>query len=577
MARIRRLEIRNFRSIKTLNWAPAPGINCLIGPGDSGKSTILDAIDLCLGARRSIGIADTDFYGLVVTEPIVITVTLGGLSDELLSIEAYGEFLRGHDATTGQIEPEPRADIETALTLRLEIGADLEPSWLLYSERAHEQGLERGLAWKHRAALAPARIGNYASTHLSWSRSSVLNRLTDERPDLGAELARAARDARAGFGNQAGAQLAETLQVVTRTATTLGVPIGQAQAMLDAHAVSIGDGAIALHSDIGIPLRSLGTGSARLLMAGLQREAAQAATIALVDEVELGLEPHRLKRLLDSLGAKDANLPLQAFMTTHSPVALRELSGNQLFIVRREGDGHVVRPAGVIDQVQSILRTDPEAFLAKSILVCEGASEIGLARGLDQYGVEDHNRTSFFALGGAYVNAGGSTPDLCLEKALVLRRLGYNVTAFIDADKPPTPALLALLAAEGVGLLTWRPGRALEDELFICMTDAAIDALLGYAIERIGRDDVAEHIRSKSEGQRTLEAIEAERAAPGGSYSPATRELLGRAARVSKNGWFKSVSAYQHVGRTIVGPQCGNSEAGFLEVLNRLWGWTHAA
>lgn len=576
MARIRRLEISNFRSIRTLDWAPSAGINCLIGPGDSGKSTILDAIDLCLGARRSVSIADTDFYRLDVTEPLVIAVTLGGLPDELLSLEVYGEFLRGHDAASRQIEPEPRAEIETALTIRLEVGADLEPSWLLYSERAQVQGLERGLAWKHRAALAPARIGNYASTHLSWSRSSVLNKLTDERPELGAELARAARDARTGFGDQAGAQLAETLQVVTRTASALGVPVGQAQAMLDAHAVSVGDGAIALHSQSGIPLRSLGTGSARLLLAGLQREAAQAATIALVDEVEFGLEPHRLKRLLDSLGAKDVSLPLQVFMTTHSPVALRELSGDQLFIVRCEGDRHVVRPAGVADQVQGILRTDPEAFLARSILVCEGASEIGLARGLDQYGVEDHNQTSFFALGGAYVNAGGSTPDLCLEKALAMRRLGYNVTAFIDADKAPTPALLGTLAAEGVGLLTWRAGRALEDELFISMTDAAIDLLLGYAIERIGRDDVAEHIRSKSEGQRNLDAIEAERVAHG-VYSVATRELLGRAARVSRNGWFKAVSAYQHVGRKIVGPHLQNAEPGFVEVMNRLRAWTHAA
>lgn len=576
MTRIRRLEICNFRSIKAMDWMPSAGINCLVGPGDSGKSTILDAIDLCLGARRSVGFADTDFHGLDVTQPIVIAVTLGELPDELLSLEAYGDFLRGHDAAAGQIEPEPRADIETALTVRLEVGADLEPSWLLYSERAQEQGLERGLAWKHRTALAPARIGNYASAHLSWSRNSVLNRLTGERPDLGAELARAARDARTGFGNQAGAQLAETLQVVTRTATALGVPVGQAQAMLDAHAVSIGDGAIALHSQTGIPLSSLGTGSARLLMAGLQREAAQAATIALVDEVEFGLEPHRLKRLLDSLGAKDVNSPLQVFMTTHSPVALRELSGNQLCIVRCEGVRHVVRPAGVSNQVQSILRTDPEAFLAKSILVCEGPSEIGLARGIDQYGVEDHKVTSFFALGGAYVNAGGSTPDLCLEKALVLRKLGYNVAAFIDADKAPTPELLAMLTAEGVDLLTWRAGRALEDELFISMSDAAIDSLLQFAVERIGRNDVAEHIRSKSEGQRTLEAIETERAAQG-VYTAATRELLGRAARVSKNGWFKTETAYQHVGRRIVGPQLQDAEPGFVAVVNRLWTWTHAA
>jgi len=575
VAYIRRLEIRNFRSIKALDWAPSAGINCLIGPGDSGKSSILDAIDLCLGARRSAGISDTDFSGLDVTDPIVIAVTLGGLPDELLSLDAYSDFLRGHDATTGLIEPEPRADIETVLTLRLEIASDLDPSWQLYSERASEQGIERGLSWKHRGALAPARIGTYASTHLSWSRNSVLNRLTVERPELGAELARAARDARSGFGDQAGAHLSDALKVVTDTAKELGVPVGQAQALLDAHVVSIGDGAIALHNAAGIPLRSLGTGSSRLLVAGLQRQAAQAATIALVDEVEYGLEPHRLKRLLNSLGAKEQAIPLQVFMTTHSPVALRELSGHQLFIVRGQGARHEVTMAGTAEDVQSTLRNDPEAFLAKSILVCEGSSEVGLARGLDQYGV-DLKHPSFFALGGAYVNAGGSTPDLCIERGLALRGLGYRVLVLIDADKPPTPALAGKLAAAGGDLLTWRPGRALEDELFMSLPDVAIDALVAYAIERMGRDTVADHITSKSDGKRSLESIEAERAALG-AYLVPTRELLGRSARVSRNGWFKNVSAYQHIGRTIVGPHSQKCDAGFLALLNSLWAWMHAA
>ncbi|MBW8833234.1 MAG: AAA family ATPase [Burkholderiales bacterium] len=43
MARIRKVEIRNFRAVRSLDWCPAAGVNCLIGPGDSGKSTILDA------------------------------------------------------------------------------------------------------------------------------------------------------------------------------------------------------------------------------------------------------------------------------------------------------------------------------------------------------------------------------------------------------------------------------------------------------------------------------------------------------------------------------------------------------
>nr|WP_290371002.1 AAA family ATPase [Pseudomonas mediterranea] len=64
MARIRRFQIQNFRSIQNLDWTPSPGFNCLIGPGDSGKSSILDAINLCLGARRNAPFGDTDFYHL---------------------------------------------------------------------------------------------------------------------------------------------------------------------------------------------------------------------------------------------------------------------------------------------------------------------------------------------------------------------------------------------------------------------------------------------------------------------------------------------------------------------------------
>jgi DNA repair ATPase RecN len=54
MARIRKIEVSNFRCIKNLTWLPSSWLNCLVGLGDSGKSTLIDAIDLCLGARRSV-------------------------------------------------------------------------------------------------------------------------------------------------------------------------------------------------------------------------------------------------------------------------------------------------------------------------------------------------------------------------------------------------------------------------------------------------------------------------------------------------------------------------------------------
>ena len=576
MARIRRLQIQNFRSIQSLDWIPSPGFNCLIGHGDSGKSSILDAIDLCLGARRNAPFGDTDFYQLDVAHPILITVTLGGLPDDLINLDSYGDFLRGFDHTNRALEDEPRFGIETVLTLQLKIESDLEPSWRLYSDRASQQGIERSLAWKDRARISPARIGSYANTNLSWSRSSILNRLTEERPALGGALAEAARDARNSFGVQAGAQLQRPLEIVTRTANYLGVPVGAAaQALLDAHAVSIGDGAIALHNDQGIPLRSLGTGSSRLLVAGLQRQVAQAASIALVDEVEYGLEPHRLIRFMDSLGAKDFPEPLQVFLTTHSPVALRELSGHQLFVVRPRQGHHEVRQAGTSDDVQSTLRADPEAFLAKRIVVCEGASEVGLMRGLDQYW-GTLGRPSFLALGGAYVNVNGGSPDNCYKRGSALLSLGYQVLVIVDADKPVNPAIQNAFHQAGGQSATWGQGRALEDELFACLPDTAIDRLLEKAIEVHDRGLVADHIRDRSKNNLNLEQIEAFRA-QAEPYAPGTRSYLGLASRIRKNGWFKSVTTYEVIAKQIIGPNLRASRPDLQTTINRIRDWIHAA
>jgi putative ATP-dependent endonuclease of OLD family len=386
MSRIRKVEIDHFRGIRHLEWDPSSGLNCLIGPGDSGKSTVLDAIDLCLGARRNIQFTDADFHMLDVETPITIELTLGELDDDLKNLDAYGMYLRGFDAETRTVEDEPEKECETVLTLKLAVASDLEPNWMLVSERAEAQGLTRNLSWRDRVRLAPTRIGAMADYHLGWRRGSVLNRVSEERADASAALAKAARNARAAFGDLAQFQLGETLSIVAATASELGIPIGEnIKAMLDAHSVSFSGGTISLHDEDGVPLRGLGIGSTRLLIAGLQRKASAQSGIVLVDELEYGLEPHRIIRLLSSLGAKEKSAPLQVFMTTHSPIALRELTGTQLFLTRSTGEDHDVRAVGTEDDIQSTIRLYPDAFLARNVIVCEGASEVGLIRGLDQY------------------------------------------------------------------------------------------------------------------------------------------------------------------------------------------------
>ncbi|MGJ8517614.1 ATP-dependent nuclease [Carnimonas bestiolae] len=570
MVRIRKIEIANFRGIQKMVWCPAPGINCLIGPGDSGKSTVLDAIDLCLGARRNVQFSDTDFFGLDLTTSISITLTLGDLDASMRTLESFGSFLRGYCADTGIVEDEPSANTEVVLCLNLTVASDLEPSWTLISDRAAQQGIVKTLAWKDRLTLAPTRIGALADFNLGWQRSSVLNRISEERADAASALLKAARDARSAFGDQAEQQLGEALEIVTVTAKELGVNIGtKAKALLDSRSVSFGSGTISLHNETGIPLRSSGVGSTRLLVAGLQRKAADKASIVLSDELEYGLEPHRITRFLGSLGAKEAD-PLQVFLTTHSPVALRELSGNQLFVLRRGENGHEARPVGTDDGMQSTIRLYPEAFLAVSVIVCEGASEIGLLRGLDLSRL-DKGSTSLGALGVALVDCGGGGPDRPYARAAVFQSLGYRVMVVRDDDKSPTAAIEQAFIQKGGAVVAYRAGRALEDELFGSLTPAACQRLIGYANELHG-DLIIEHLQTVSNNTLTFQHVWDE-IQNTGDLSAERRATIGQAARIRKSGWFKSISWMEDVARTIVAPDLHLCDPGFRTLVNRVFEW----
>jgi len=571
MARIRKVEITNFRSIKEMSWLPSAGINCLIGPGDSGKSTVLDAIDLCLGARRTIQLNDADFHSLDVDTPIAITLTIGALDDALKNIETYGLFLRGFDPTNGNIEDEPEKDLETVFTLTLTVASDLEPTWTLVSDRAKAQNASRNLTWGDRVRLAPTRIGVLTDSNLGWRRGSVLNRLTDEKADASAALAKAARDARSAFGDDAEQQLSETLRIVAEAAKELGINIGdKVRALLDAHSVTFGGGTISLHDEDGVPLRGLGVGSTRLLIAGLQRKAAAQSSVLLVDELEHGLEPHRIIRFLGSLGTKEQMPPLQVFMTTHSPIALRELSGNQLVILRETNGKHVATNVGTEDDVQSAIRLYPDAFLATSVLVCEGASEVGLIRGLDQHDASS-GEMSVSACGVALVDCGGGEADKPFKRASAFRRLGYRVAALRDDDKQPSEEVEKAFTDQGGVVFSWRDGRALEDELFRSLPIAAMGKIIDYAVELHGDELIDQHIKSASTNLMDLQAVRAELAT--GAMSAETRAVLGRAARARKAGWFKSVSWMEEVAREIVAPGLPQSEAGFRDIVNRIFAW----
>jgi hypothetical protein len=212
----------------------------------------------------------------------------------------------------------------------------------------------------------------------------------------------------------------------------------------------------------------------------------------------------------------------------------------------------------------------PDAFLASSVVVCEGASEVGLIRGLDQYRTTN-GHDAITAQGVALVDCGGGGADRPFTRADAFYALGYRVAVVRDDDKKPTTAVEATFIADGGTVVAWRDGRALEDELFLSLSDDGVSKLLDRAVELHGQDLVNDHIKSASQNAKDLNAIRLEALIEGMTHE--SRAILGKAARSKKAGWFKSVTWMEDASRDIVGPDLVHADADFRALINSIFVW----
>jgi putative ATP-dependent endonuclease of OLD family len=569
MAKIRHIKIENFRAIKSFEWWPNPGVNCLIGPGDVGKSTVINAIDLCLGPRRTKEFADSDFHKLNTEEPILIEITVSDLADTLKNFDKYDLFLRGYNPEEKKIEDEPGANLEPALTIVLTVGSDLDPQWSLFSERATVAGAERALAWGDRVLLAGTRIDAANNFHLSWRKGSVLDRLSGEKPDTAEKIAEAKRAAREAFSGIADDQLDETLEKVEEIAEALGVSLAiELQALLNAHSISLSGGTIAVHDANGVPLSRLGLGSTRLLVAGLLNEAQDGSDLVLVDELEHGLEPHRIIRFLGVLGAKKEDNSKQAFFTSHSPIVLRELNADQLFVLASGHDGHKALSAAVDEHSQGAVRSQPEAFLAKRVLVCEGASEVGLIRGLE-LDRTSNGKKSLFGSGLSLINAGGCSR--LYERSPTLQALGYECASFRDDDVQPDPDQEELFEVFGGTVFKWQAGQKIEAAIVHGLPATQLLPFVELAVKLHGEALTDQHLKGNSAGALSVATF---RADPDGTgISPDNRIQLADACSGKSNPWFKTIGAMESLSESIIAPALDDCDDAFKQVIIEIQAW----
>lgn len=532
--RIRHLSVRNFRGIRELDW-PVPNRNvlCLIGRGDSTKSTILEALRRVFHPQWNLSFDDADFYLCNPENSITIEVVLGDLPDAFRDLERYGLGLCGWNAETHARTDDPGDGVEDALRVRLSVADDLEPSWAVIKNDEDE-----GIPFKatDRAKVAVSLIGGASDRHLTWSRGSILSQLTNTE-SITSSLAGAARAAKGALDARRVQDLANfdsVARIAETTAHALGVNVVAAyKAHLDTDAINVRIGGLALH-DGDMPLRQLGLGSKRMLTTGLQRQAQESPHITLFDEVEMGLEPHRIARLLQHLKDDDTG---QYFLTTHSPVVLRELTVDDLHIVHCNGariDVVAAKKPAIADSIQGKIRSGAEAFLAPKIVVCEGATEVGFLRGLDDYWVATEHKESFAYRGIALFDAG--TGGKVREIAENLKAIGYDVAILADSDAPDefSDADAQSLRGTGITVIKWDEVFSIEERVFADLPWAGIMASFNAARTIWGDDNrLLDQVRTQYG-----DGFDREFAAWGDT--PELRTALGKAAKASS--WFKRQS-----------------------------------
>ncbi len=320
--RLERIEIKRFRGIKELSWDLGGSLVCLLGPGDSTKTTILDAIEFALSPRWNIQFDDADFYEAKTDKPIKITVTVGDLPDELKSEARYGLLARGW-SQTGELHDEPEEGDQLVLSIRLMVDSSLEPMWTVLNDRVPEG---KPMRVKDRERLGCTRLGDYLDRHFSWGRGSILSRLTSESESLSGILAAVGRAARTQLADSSPRTMTD-LHLAAEVARAAGAEFGVApkhsyRPHLDVQSVLVGTGGLALH-DGEIPVRRAGLNTRRLLAMAMQWEFGKSGGVVLVDEVEHGLEPHRIRRFLTALrNVAEVGSYGQVLMTTHAPIVL---------------------------------------------------------------------------------------------------------------------------------------------------------------------------------------------------------------------------------------------------------------
>jgi putative ATP-dependent endonuclease of OLD family len=470
---IRQIRIRRYRGIEDFSWKPRAGVNCLIGPGDSFKSTVLAAISLLLAPYPLGPCSEFDFHRRRLADGFEIEAYIGGLDLAALGMDQRQPPLFGWH--NDHPVPLPEGAAEPVLRCRVRGTPDLELVYELPIE-GMDQPPPFTSALRRKLMLARLAGEERAARDLRLGAGSLLDRhlkTSDMRGSVHAAIANATADMAIPQASQDALAAIQHTFAIAGLPTDLGLGLVPTQGNALVGMVALVSGPTVTEA---VPITHSGSGTRQLALISLSLALVGGAPILVIDEPERGLEPYRQRALakqLSELAGRDG----QIFLSTHSPVILSALPPGSVWRMRRSQEPIFFDGP----QLTRVLSVDPEAFFCPMPILCEGVTEMGV---LDELLPPALNK-ELDACGIHLVDGGGQPNILALAETFI--QSGILFGAVLDNEARYSGRRAAIEGRPCA--LVWQDAVNIEDAICKWMPLDRLFDLLPYA-QRASRIDI---------------------------------------------------------------------------------------
>ncbi len=491
--KIQKIQVSNFRGIKSFtHYFGDSNFVCFAGRGDSTKSTILEAIDLCLSSKWSLPFIDSDFFNADINSDIDISITVSDFNQKLILENKYGLYIRLFDSITHEFVNEEKDSTIPTLTINLNVNSGLNPEWKVVGTNLDNQEI----GYRDRALLGVFLVSDYADYQLAWSKGSPLYSLqllsSGEQTDSKDVVLETVRLAKKSIEEKGFDSFDEVIKSLSESAVSIGANIADLKASVDIRDIAFRTNTVSLHHQNQIPLRLDGKGTKRLTSIAIQKLLVKSGGLMLVDELEQGLEPDRVKQLIRSIQTVDGG---QTFVTTHSSEVIKEADAENIFVVLNSS-GIIKCSNEKSEHFQKLYRSCPESVYADKVILCEGKTEVGAMRVLNEWR-QNNGKSSLSSLASVIVDGSG---DEMFERAKNLNILGKNILILCDSDVVSNDIKKEECKNLGIKIVDWDKGNDFEHQVFGDLPWEAVKELIKFGFDRFGQKQVEANIAQRVSG-----------------------------------------------------------------------------